>query len=347
MAARRIGLLTSGGDCPGLNAAIRAVVRRGVLGHGFEIVGIEDGTRGLLERRSVTLSPEDLDQGGMDPMLRIGGTVLGSISRTVASAPEQLDAGYRDLELDAIVCIGGDGSLRIIGGHAQQFGWPLVAIPKTIDNDVACTDRAIGFDSAVHTVVRGIDHLRTTGVSHDRVMVLETMGRTAGHLALRAGIAGGADVILLPEVSWTLEGMLDAVQRTRASRRHTFAVIVVAEGVELPAEVELAAGGVGDAVARSIEQVSGGVVEARATVLGHLQRGGPPSPVDVELASAFGVHAIDLVAAGRSGVMAALHGDEIVEVPLGEVITIGARKVDPAGRHVELARALGIYVGED
>jgi len=351
---RRIGVMTSGGDCPGLNAAIRAITRRAVHGHGFEVLGIEDAVAGLAHRRARPLTPNVLDLNGFDPMLSTGGTILGSINKPIDAVAAQIEEGYDELGLDALIAIGGDGSLAILQEHARS-GWNLVGIPKTIDNDVALTDRSIGFDSAVHTVTRACAQLRTTGVSHDRVMVLETMGRGAGHLALSAGIAGGADAILIPEIPWSLDQLVATVESTRQQRGHVFALVVVAEGAAPPAGGTVGNidrqgrphyGGVGESVAYALEAVSEGRVESRATVLGHLQRGGEPSPIDTILATEFGTRAVDLVADGRFDTMVALHGTRVEAVPLADVVQGGSASVQPDDELVHTARSVGIYLGE-
>ncbi len=351
----RLGVLTSGGDCAGLNAAIRAVVRRAQHGYGFEVIGIEDAGRGLMERRTVPLSIESLDVQGFDPMLSTGGTFLGTINRSLGDVEEEIQAGYRDIGLDGLVAIGGDGSMAILQESARMGGWKMVGIPKTIDNDVAFTDRSLGFDSAVRTVAKAIEYLRTTGVSHDRVMVLETMGRHAGHLALHGGLSAGADAILIPEIPYTIEGLLEAIDRTSRMRNHLFAVIVVAEGVAAPdgmvCKVVDCQGrdrfqGVGELVVSALESQTGGQVEARATVLGHVQRGGPPTALDTLTATMFGMHAVDLVAKQRFDRMVCLHGVDVEDVPLEEVVASGARLVDPHGQLVQVAQGMGIYVGE-
>jgi 6-phosphofructokinase 1 len=351
----RLGVLTSGGDCPGLNAAIRAVVRCAENEYGFRIIGIEDAGRGLIERRVRELTVEQLDSNGIDPMLSTGGTFLGSINKSIGDVEDQIIAGYRALGIDGLIAIGGDGSMAILHGRARTAGWDMVGIPKTIDNDVACTDFAIGFDSAVRTVTQGIEYLRTTGVSHDRVVVLETMGRDAGHLALHGGLAGGADAILIPEIPYTVDGLLRAVERTRIFRDHTFAVVVVAEGVASPGGEPVTdtdrlgrtrLGGVGHVIADALEGASGGMIEARATVLGYLQRGGPPTPSDVILASKFGKRAVDLVAQRSFGRMVALHGATVDDVSLDDVVAAGSRHVDPNSQTLQVAQALGIYVGD-
>jgi ATP-dependent phosphofructokinase / diphosphate-dependent phosphofructokinase len=221
---KRIGILTSGGDCPGLNCVIRAAVSHATLTFNWEVVGIPYATQGLLERQTVPLNIHGWDLRGIDPLINMGGTILGSINKgdTLTAAPAIL-ASYEALGLDALIAVGGDGSLKIIHELANMGNWNLVAIPKTIDNDVALTERAIGFDTAVNTVVDAINRLTFTAASHDRVMIVEVMGRTAGHLALHSGIAGGADVILIPEVPYTVKGFV-SIYRNCA----------IAGGVNLP-----------------------------------------------------------------------------------------------------------------
>lgn len=351
----RLGVLTSGGDCPGLNAAIRAVVRRAQHGYGFEVIGIEDAGRGLLERRTVPLTMEMIDLQGFDPMLSTGGTFLGTINRSLGDVEDEIQAGYRDIGLDALIAIGGDGSMAILQESARMGGWKMVGIPKTIDNDVALTDRSVGFDSAVRTVAKAIEYLRTTGVSHDRVMVLETMGRHSGHLALHGGLSAGADAILIPEIPYTMEGLLEAIDRSSRMRNHVFAVIVVAEGVPAPdgraAKVADCQGrtrfqGVGELVVSALEATTNGRIEARATVLGHVQRGGPPTALDTLTATMFGTHAVDLVARERFERMVCLRGVDVEDVPIQEVVALGSRLVDPHGQLVRVARGMGVYVGE-
>lgn len=354
-ATRRIGVMTSGGDCPGLNAAIRAITRRAVSGHGYEVLGIEDAVAGLATGRARPLTPSLLDLDGYDPMLSTGGTILGSINSPIDAMASEIEAGYDSLGLDALIAIGGDGSLAILQEHARS-GWNLVAIPKTIDNDVALTDQSIGFDSAVRTVTQACSQLRSTGVSHDRVMILETMGRGAGHLALSSGIAGGADAILIPEIPWSMDALIETVKATCKRRSQAFALVVVAEGAAPPGGRTVGAddqsqrrihGGVGEAIAVELEERTGGGVEARATVLGHLQRGGQPSPIDTILATEYGIHAVDLVAQNRFDTMVALRGTRIEPVPLRDVVAAGSALVDPSEELAHTARSVGIYLGDN
>lgn len=354
-ATRRIGVMTSGGDCPGLNAAIRAITRRAVSGHGFEVLGIEDAVAGLASGRARPLTPSLLDLDGYDPMLSTGGTILGSVNRPIDAVASEIEAGYGSLGLDALIAIGGDGSLAILREHARS-GWNLVAIPKTIDNDVALTDQSIGFDSAVRTVTQACSQLRSTGVSHDRVMILETMGRGAGHLALSSGIAGGADAILIPEIPWSMDALVDTVRATCKRRSQAFALVVVAEGAAPPEATDGGStgpsrrrihGGVADAIAAALEERTDGAFEARATVLGHLQRGGQPSPIDTILATEYGIHAVDLVAQDHFDTMVALRGTRIEPVPLADVVAAGSALVDPTEELAHTARSVGIYLGDN
>ncbi|HEU4448935.1 MAG TPA: ATP-dependent 6-phosphofructokinase [Gaiellaceae bacterium] len=329
--ARRVGLLTGGGDCPGLNAVIRAVTRRS-LDRGCEVFGARAGWRGLVEGRF-----DELDYRTISGILPRGGTIVGT-SRT---NPYKIDGGVeRVLEnfaaqrLDALVAIGGEDTLGVAARLHEEHGFPVVGVPKTIDNDLSATDYTFGFDTAVFVATEAIDRLHTTAESHNRVMVVEVMGRHTGWIAVMSGIAGGADVILIPEHPITVEEACDEVRR-RHERGKDFSIVVVSEGYELTyasgerqqvaqeaagtdqfGHVRL--GGVGDALAREIEERTG--YETRVTVLGHVQRGGTPTPRDRVLATRYGLKAADLVHEERWGVMAALQGDAIVEVPLADAV---------------------------
>ncbi|USR91236.1 ATP-dependent 6-phosphofructokinase [Phormidium yuhuli AB48] len=353
---KRLGILTSGGDCPGLNAAIRAVVSHATLTYGWEVLGIPYATEGLLERKAVALNVHGLDMRGIDPMLSTGGTILGSINRgpTEAHAADII-AGYHALELDALIAIGGDGSLAILSQLARQGNWNLVGIPKTIDNDVALTECSIGFDTAVNTLVDALHKLSYTAASHDRVMVLETMGRTAGHLALRGGIAGGADVILMPEIPYSIEAVCRQISELRDRWGHKFAIVLVAEGAKTlsgesreyrDAQGEIRLRGIGEYVTDEICRCTNNGIEARVSVLGHVQRGGIPSAFDRVLASVLGKGAVDLVAQDQFAQMVVWQNGGVRSVSLGEVCARSPRLVTPEGDLVQTARALGIYVGE-
>ncbi len=356
---KRIGILTSGGDCAGLNAVIRAVVHRAVLGYGWEVIGIEQGTRGLLERpvmsRSLTL---DFFTG---TVLRMGGTVLGTTNKgnpfayplpdgTVTDRSDEVIDGIALLGLDALIGVGGDGSLKILRKLAQKGGINLVGIPKTIDNDLGHTEVSVGYNTAVDVATEALDRLQPTAASHSRIMVLEVMGRDAGHIALAAGIAGGADIILIPEIPYTIAGIAEKFEAVRRQGRN-FALIVVAEAVKTPEgkAVTMIApsgesnyGGIGHVLGAKIAEATG--AQTRVTVLGHLQRGGTPTPRDRLMASAFGVRAVDLIAEDKFDRMVAWRDRQAVDVPLADAVA-GYQAVDVNGSLVSTARGLGAYIG--
>jgi 6-phosphofructokinase 1 len=355
----RLGLLTSGGDCAGLNAVIRAVVKRAVLGYGWEVFGIRQATHGLLSRPvdALALTPDRV--AGILPM---GGTVLGTTNRAdpfaypgpsgAVDRSAEIAAGYHALELDALIGVGGDGSLATLRRLAELGEWRLVGIPKTIDNDLGHTERAIGFSTAVEVATEAVDRLHVTAASHSRVMVLEVMGRDAGHIALAAGVAGGADVILIPELPYTLDAVCAKIEERRRRGRN-FSIVVVAESVRGPvgevvkykdAHGQSRYGGIGEMIAREIAVRTG--AETRVTVLGHVQRGGSPTSLDRLLASAFGVYAVDLVAAGRFDRMVAWQNRQVVDVPIAEAVA-RYRAVDPDDALVHTARGLGISFGDE
>ncbi|HEV2302667.1 MAG TPA: ATP-dependent 6-phosphofructokinase [Stellaceae bacterium] len=358
---KRLGILTSGGDCGGLNAVIRAVALRAVSAYGWEVLGIRNGSMGLLRRPP---DAERLDPARLDAaMMRLGGTVLGTTNRgdpfafpmpdgTFLDRSAEIIEAYHALKLDALIGIGGDGSFAILRRLAQQGGIPLVGIPKTIDNDVRETESSVGYDTAVAVATEALDRLQPTAASHDRVMVLEVMGRDAGHIAIAAGIAGGADIVLIPEIPYRLEAVAAHIDRLRQAGRN-FALVVVAESVRdpagglvhrtLPGGGTQSYGGIGEVLADEIARLTG--AETRVTVLGHLQRGGEPSAGDRLLASAFGVYAVDLVAAGRFDRMVAWANRRVVDVPLAVAIATPAC-VDPDGALVRTARGLGICLGD-
>jgi len=357
---RTIGVLTSGGDCAGLNAAIRAVVHRAIDGYGWRVLGIRDGTLGLMRR------PPDYEELTLKlftgTILRMGGTILGTVNKgspfafplpdgSRADRSAEAIEGLRLLGIDALIGIGGDGSMRILHRLASEGRFPLVGIPKTIDNDVPATEFSIGFASAVSAAVEALDRLQPTAASHHRVMVLEVMGRDTGHIALSAGIAGGADAILIPEIPMRIARVASKLRELR-ERGRNHALIVCAEAVRLEdgrpvlaakTEGEVRYGGVGHRLGELIAEATG--AETRVTVLGHTQRGGTPSSRDRIIASAFGVHAVDLVAAGRFGRMVSWQNRRVVDVPLAEV-TQGFEPVDLDGALVRTARGLGICLGD-
>lgn len=354
---RKIGVLTSGGDCAGLNAVIRAVTARAVGEYGLEVVGILDSTLGLIERplRYVELSPTSFD----GRLVREGGTVLGTTNKgdpfafpmpdgSVRDRSGDFAAGVRELGLDALVVIGGDGSMRILSRLCEATGIGMVGVPKTIDNDVHGTDYSVGYATAVGVVTDALDRLQPTAASHHRVMIVEAMGRDAGHIAMHGGIAGGADVVLVPEIPYQIEGVAKAIRGVLAHGR-THALVVVAEGVArddgqpVYSDGGTRYGGIGHWLGERIAATT--QTETRVTVLGHVQRGGSPSPRDRLLASAFGVRAVDLVMRNKLNRMVAWRNRGVVDVPLSEV-TSGARPLDPRGTLVTTARGVGIYVGE-
>jgi 6-phosphofructokinase 1 len=370
MAPRKptIGILTGGGDCPGLNAVIRAATKA-ALRLGYDCVGFLRGYEGLVE--PVAYMPLDLRNTAN--ILLQGGTILGSTNKGRFSAlvgegmQVQIDPGLlaaagdtvRQLGIAGLVCIGGDGSLAI-ASQLHEHGIPVVGVPKTIDNDLGCTAFTFGFDSAVACATDALDRLHTTAASHERIMVLEVMGRHAGWIALHAGIAGGGDVILIPEIPWTFESVCRKVlDREREGKR--FTLIVVAEGARLPdgglvhdggdagtvgdgaERRQVRLGGVGEIVAGEVARRLGR--DVRALVLGHLQRGGTPTAFDRVLATQFGAHAVRLVHEGRLGQMVCYRPPDIASVAISEAIATLAT-IDPRHSAVQAARALGIGFGD-
>jgi 6-phosphofructokinase 1 len=335
----RIGVLTGGGDCPGLNAVIRAVVRKGSEVYGHEFVGFRDGWKGPLEGLTMPL-----DIAATRGILPRGGTILGS-SRTnplkVDGGVDRITATLSSLGVDALVAIGGEDTLGVATALAAQ-GLTVVGVPKTIDNDLGATDYTFGFDTAVQIAVDAIDRLHTTAESHHRVLIVEVMGRHAGWIALHSGLAGGANVILIPERPFDIDQVCAYIERRFAS--HYAPIVVVAEGAvpkegtmalaagELDAFGHVRLGGIGQVLEREIEARTG--KEARATVLGHVQRGGTPTAFDRVLATRFGLHAIDAVHEGESGVMVALRGTDIVRVPLSAATA--ELKTVPLERYAEV-----------
>ncbi len=322
----RVGILTGGGDCPGLNAVIRAVVRIGRSRYGHEHVGLRRGWKGLLGQDAFAL-----DEAAVSGILHVGGTILGS-SRTNPFKDE--DGGRRCVEafgalgLDALVAIGGEDTLGVAKRLHEEHGLATVGVPKTIDNDLSGTDYTFGFWTAVQIATDAIDRLHSTAESHDRVMVVEVMGRHVGWIALESGVAGGADAIVIPERPMTPERVAAHVT-ARAAAGKSFSIIVISEGVELGDEAgagetdqfghkQLAAIGVGEQLGARLRELTG--FDVRVTVLGHVQRGGSPTAYDRVLATRYGTRAAEMVAEGAFGRMAALRGDEIVDVPLAEAV---------------------------
>lgn len=357
----RIGILTGGGDCPGLNAVIRAVVKTAAQ-RNWETIGILGGFEGLLS----PVRTRRLDYHEMDGLLFVGGTILGTsnkghftaktghgeVRRIPDAVLDEACHNFNQLGLRALVVVGGDGSLSI----AQQLferGMPLVGVPKTIDNDISATEVTFGFDSAVHCATDALDRLRTTAASHDRVMVLEVMGRYAGWIATHAGIAGGGDVILIPEIPFRYESICKKIaDRERAGKK--FTLVVVAEGARpeggtfstvgpMEANREARLGGIGAIVADEIQKRTG--KETRVCVLGHLQRGGPPTSFDRFLCTRFGAHAVRLIEEEKYGYMVAYRPPDMVPVKIIDAIG-KLRTVPPDGELVKIGRALGISFGD-
>jgi len=327
----KIGMLTGGGDCPGLNAVIRAIVRKSLV-NGWECIGIENGWKGLID-----IYTRPLDLNSVSGILQKGGTILGT-SRT---NPYKIDGGEKTvienakkIGLDALIAIGGEDTLGV-ANKLSKTGFKVVGVPKTIDNDLNGTDYTFGFDTAVNIAMDAIDRIHTTAESHHRAMIIEVMGRHAGWIAMHAGLAGGADLILIPEKEIKLKEVIK-VMNDRKARGRTFSIIVVAEGArisetdkkegemilqdqKLDAFGHVRLGGIANVLAEIIEKKTG--VETRATILGHIQRGGSPTAYDRVLGTRFGTFAVDMVAAGKFGRMAALKGTEIIDIPIENAVS--------------------------
>ena len=352
----RVGLLTGGGDCPGLNAVLRAVTKSLIVHHHAEVIGFLDGFEGLIEQRTRTLSYRDVSG-----ILTQGGTILGTSNkanpfryhrRGDADVSAEIVSFCQDVGLNAIIAIGGDGTMSISHG-LQQRGLGIVGVPKTIDNDLMATDRTFGFDTAVTIATEALDRLHTTAQSHHRVMILETMGRYAGWIALYAGVAGGADVILLPEFPYEIEEVL-RVCRERESGGQRFTIIVVAEGAKPKGGTVAVREHVEDSpdpirlggIAKVIEQTLKDRLrsEVRTAILGHIQRGGTPTPYDRNLGTAFGAYAAAMAAAGTTGRMVALQENRLTSVPL-ERVANQVRTVPKDAPLLAAAQAVGTSFG--
>ncbi|MBI4510526.1 MAG: ATP-dependent 6-phosphofructokinase [Deltaproteobacteria bacterium] len=360
--AKRIGILTGGGDCPGLNAVIRAVTKHAIISYNWDVIGIEDGFQGLYEKRY-----QPLTSGSVRGLLVRGGTILGSSNRAnpfrypiklpdgreeVRDVSEEVLRNLAELELEALVAVGGDGTMQMAQGLLER-GARIVGVPKTIDNDLSATDFTFGYQTAVEIATEAVDRLHTTAESHDRIILCEVMGRYAGWIAMAAGLAGGADVILIPEIPYRLERIVSAIE-DRKAKGITFSIIVVAEGAKpLGGESAVAVqgdltrqeklGGAADRLARELARHFS-EHDVRVTVLGHVQRGGTPTAFDRLLGTRYGTGAVDLVAEGKIGQIVALRGNTITSVPIKDAC--GQLKlVDPRGELARVARHTGVELG--
>jgi len=361
---KRVGIVTGGGDCPGLNAVIRAVAKAAMGECGASVVGIQDGFEGFVEGRI-----HDLSNKEVSGILSLGGTILGTSNKgdpfhypvedrngqiKIVDESERVMRNYRRWGLDALVAIGGDGTMHICQ-KLSEMGMNIVGVPKTIDNDLSATDQTFGYDSALFVATEAIDRLHTTASSHHRVMVIEVMGRYAGWIALGAGLAGGADIILIPEIPFKWQSIYKKVQE-RSLHGKRFSIVCVAEGAK-PEDGELVVkgvdikrtdakrlGGIGELVTEKISKDTG--LEARVTVLGHLQRGGSPTPFDRNLSTKYGVKACELAAKGKFGVMVSWRGSKIDYVPIKEAIA-NLKTVPLDCDEVVAARALGTAFGDE
>jgi len=357
---KRIGILTSGGDCGGLNAAVRSIFYRAKEKYNLDVYGILEGTVGLMERPPRYIK---LDYGTFSGnLIRQGGTFLGTTNKgnpfkypmpdgTLKDRTTEIVGGYHELGLDGLIVIGGDGSMKIIKEIADKGNLNIVAIPKTIDNDVGATESSIGFHTAVDVATNALDNLQFTAASHSRTMILEVMGRDAGHIALNAGIAGGADVILIPEINYTIDGIIKKLKQL-SSYGIKHSLIIVAEAVKQEngknstvkfADGETRLGGIGSYVASKIMNKTN--IECRVTTLGHVQRGAPPTTQDRILASAFGVYAVDLLAQKKFDRMVAWNDRKVVDFPIQMGIET-YKEVELDDSLVKTALALGIYIGD-
>lgn len=361
-ARKRIAILTGGGDCPGINAVIRAVAKKAILKYDMEVLGIEDGYHGLVNNKYRRLAYNDVSG-----ILILGGTILGT---SKIANPYRYPVGkdktlkFHDLSKTAIknikklgvvclVCIGGDGTLGI-AHKLQRDGLNVIGVPKTIDNDIRGTDITFGFDSAVTVATEGIDRVHTTAQSHHRVMIVEVMGHHSGWLALHSGIAGGGDIILIPEIPYDIKVVAKTVKQ-RAGKGRKFSIVVVAEGAKpIGGEVVIQRivkesadpvrlGGIGFVLAKQIENETG--IETRTVVMGHLQRGGSPTPFDRVLATSLGTKAVELMLNGEFGYMSAVKGNKLIKFPLDKV-AVGPKTVPPAYPLIQSARSVGTCFGD-
>ena len=360
---KRVGILTGGGDCPGLNAVIRGVGKSGINDHGLTVVGIEDGFEGFVEGRMHELSRREISG-----IIGLGGTILGTSNKgdpfhypaegnkgiEIVDASARTLKHYKGWGRDCLIAIGGDGTMHI-SNKLGEMGMNIIGVPKTIDNDLEATDQTFGFDTALSIASEAIDRLHTTGSAHHRVMVIEVMGRYAGWIALEAGLAGGADIILIPEIPFKWGSVFEKVIE-RSTRGNRFSIVCVAEGAKAAHEEvvvketdikrtdPLRFGGIGEHVSQRITMETG--LESRVTVLGHLQRGGSPTAYDRILATRYGTKAIELAVQGKFAHMVSLRGLRVTSVPIAEAIA-QQRLVPEDGEIVKSARAVGINFGDE
>lgn len=340
--SKRIGILTAGGDCPGLNAAIRGVGKTAIVEYGMEVLGFNAGFSGLINNDYI-----ELKESQLSGILTIGGTILGTSRekpyKLVAEdgeenhKPEKIIENYNELGLDCVVCIGGNGTMKTASLLSQE-GLNIIGIPKTIDNDVWGTDVTFGFDSAVQIATDAIDRLHTTANSHQRVMIIEIMGHHAGWLALYSGLAGGGDIILIPELKYNIRSVCKKIEK-RYEDKKPYSIVVIAEGIEHPKNRSAASH-----IAEAIQTYTG--IETRETVLGYIQRGGSPTPMDRILATRYGSFATECIAEGIFGTMVAMKNNELITVPLDEV---GGklRLVEPDLGLIQKARKMGVSFGDE
>lgn len=354
---KKIGVLTSGGDCAGLNAVIMSVVNAAER-KGWEVYGIHDGTNGLTNR---PLSYERLTKSNFSdtPWPRIAGSYLGSLNSGIKKEAQEEAArlfgeGVRELGLDALVVIGGDGSMNIVSNYCKTAGVKMIGVPKTIDNDTPLTEYSVGFNTACQICTTALDELTTTARSHHRALILEVMGRDAGHLAMHSAIAGFADICLVPEIPYTLKGIINKLEEIKKSGR-TSALIVASEGIQtesgeiVNAAVNLVGekvhGGIGDYLSNLINANYNGF-QTRVTKLGHVQRAGTPTCFDRGLAVVMGAEAINLLSEGQTNRMVAISGGKVTSFALDEVVAAGTYGLSADSPYVKAARAIGMYIGE-
>lgn len=354
---KKIGILTSGGDCSGLNVAISGVIKAATL-KGWTVYGIHNGTEGLTER-PLSYEVLTLQNFSDTPWAKTAGSYLGSLNKGIK--PELMDEvarrfgeGARELGLDAVIVLGGDGSMNVLKYYCTKVGIKMIGIPKTIDNDTPLTDFSIGFETACQVCMDAVDSIDSTARSHHRAMIIEMMGRDAGHLALRSAIAGYADICLIPEIPYTLDGIINKLEAVKATGR-THAVIVVSEGIKNEnGEVlssaknmvgEKVHGGIGDYLTQLLNEKYKGF-QIRCTRLGHIQRSGHPVFADRMMATIFAAKAVELLAEGKTNVMVGLSHGEVTSYPLEEVVKAGTKSVDLNSTYVKAAKLLGMYIGE-